>query len=96
MAKKRPESIGGGSVGNLIKHTLINMGYVEEPAVKLTEVSRIVTEKTGRNLSKQRLKAILEAERLAPDTLDWLALGLGISVAELVSGGPGKKTRNSE
>jgi hypothetical protein len=80
-------------VGSIIKQTLINMGYVEEPAVKLTEVARIVTEKTDKNLSKQRLKAILEADRVSAETLNWLARGLGISVAELVSGGPQKKSK---
>lgn len=80
-------------MGRVIEKSLISLGYVEPAKVKLTEAAKVITERTGRNLSKQRLKAILKADNLTPDTLEWLARGLDVSVAELMSGNPKKKSR---
>jgi len=73
-------------LGPLIARGLIRLGYAEPTAVRLTEVARVVTEATGRPLSKQRLAAILKADSITPETLEWIAGGLGLTPQELIAG----------
>lgn len=80
-------------MGKVIEKTLLALGYVEPAKVKLTEVCRDIERRSGQKISKQRLAAILKAETLEPKTIENLAEGLGITVAELMSGNPRKKPR---
>jgi hypothetical protein len=85
----RPPKGSDTHMGRIIAQALWTMGYVNPPkpaTLKVAEAARDIAERTGRNMDRRRLGQIIDAERVEPETLEWLAEGLGLTVAELVSG----------
>jgi hypothetical protein len=69
-------------IGPIVEANLIRLGYAET-VVKTTEIAELVSTKTGRPMSRQRVANILNAVRVNPATIDLLAEGLGVKPEEL-------------
>lgn len=82
MAKKKVVTTDK-PVGPLITKNLIRLGYAET-IIRSAEVARLVTEKTGKTMSRQRVSAITNAVRVAPETIAAIAKGLGVKPEELL------------
>jgi hypothetical protein len=68
--------------GTVLAENLIRLGYAET-VVKTTEIARIVSEKTGRPMSRQRVANLLNAINISAETIKTLAAGLGVDPSEL-------------
>jgi hypothetical protein len=78
--------------GTTLRRVLIDLGWSEE-VVRITDVANAVTEKTGRNLSRQRLSVLLNTERIRDATLEHIAKGLGTTVDVLRGRKPARKPK---
>jgi transcriptional regulator with XRE-family HTH domain len=82
MARKRtvrPDDLADGSV---LAENLCRLGYCEQ-VVKATEIAKLVTERTGKTMSRQRIANLLNSVRITETTLETIAEALGVDVAEL-------------
>lgn len=70
-------------VGPLLVKNLHRLGFADV-VVRSAEVARLVAEKTGRPMSRQRIASMMNAVRVEPETLDTLAKALGVKVADLL------------
>lgn len=70
-------------MGPLIARNLMRLGFYEK-AVKTAEIARRVAEETGQTMSRQRVAAILKADRIEDETLKTIAKAVGVKVAELL------------
>lgn len=68
--------------GSVLAENLIRLGYAET-VVRTTEIARLVTEKTGKSMSRQRIASLLNAITIRPETIEQLAKGLGVDPKEL-------------
>jgi hypothetical protein len=68
--------------GTILAENLIRLGYSEH-VIKTTEIARLVTEKTDKNMSRQRIASLLNAVRISPETWAALAKALGVEPGEL-------------
>ena len=68
--------------GVILAENLARLGYAEV-VVRMTEVARLVTENSGRTMSRQRVSQLLNAVRIQPGTIEVIARGLGVEPAEL-------------
>jgi hypothetical protein len=97
MARKKEDRVRdleGNHMGNVLRQSLIGLGYHEPPTVSLRAVIAAIEHNTGKKITKQRLYNVLESPDVTPATLQMLADGLRVSVAELMAGRTGKKSRN--
>lgn len=69
-------------VGPILIRNLHRLGFADI-AVRCGEIAERVAKKTGKKVSRQRISAITKAAHIEPDTLKWLAKGLGVSPKEL-------------
>jgi hypothetical protein len=81
---------GDPPAGTVLAENLIRLGYADV-VVRTTEVARLVTEKTGHAMSRQRIAHLLNAVRINPETIEVLAKGLGVEPMELTK--PIKKSK---
>lgn len=86
MARKEFEA-ADDPIGPLIMVNLLRLGHADI-VVRASELSRLVAEKTGKSMSRQRISAMMNAVRVEPETIEALAKGLGVKPSELT-----KKTR---
>ena len=79
MAKKlsNPEPMGP-----VLAENLVRLGYADV-VVRSAEIARMVSEATGRSMSRQRVSALLNAVRVEPSTIELIAKGLGVDPSEL-------------
>lgn len=70
-------------IGPLLLKNFARLGYVDM-VPRSAEIARLVTEKTGKPISRQRISAIINAVRVEPDTIAQIAKGLGLKVDELL------------
>jgi hypothetical protein len=84
---KRPSTEPDPPVGPIIAENLIRLGFVEQ-VVQTATVAKLVTEKTGSPMSRQRVSAILNAVRVKPSTVARLAKGIGVKPEELTKRKP--------
>lgn len=68
--------------GTILAENLVRLGYSEH-VIKTTEVARLVTERTDKTMSRQRIASLLNAVRISPETWAALAKGLGVKPEEL-------------
>jgi hypothetical protein len=80
---KKPIPKPEGDIGPIIEKTLIRLGHAQN-VVKLTDVCRLIKERTGKTISRQRLAAILKANSVEDGTIEMIAKGVGVSPAELL------------
>jgi hypothetical protein len=80
--KKTSESDRRPPDGVVLGRNLCRLGYCET-VVKTTEVSKLISERTGRHISRQRIAQLLNAVSITPGMLSVLAKGLGVSEDEL-------------
>jgi len=83
MARKKPLSLPEGPIGPILWDNLKRLGYVEE-VLRSNEIANRVTEKTGRKLTRQRVAQFVNAVRVNPETIEWLAAGLGVEPEDLI------------
>ena len=69
-------------IGPLLAHNLFRLGYAEI-VVKSTALAELVTKKTGRNMTRQRISALMNAVRVEPETIALLAEAIGVKPGEL-------------
>lgn len=81
MARRKAPQ-GDEPIGRIIAANLIRLGFSDR-VIRTTEVARLVTEKTGKRMSPQRVSGILNADRVTPETIERLAKGLGVKPEEL-------------
>jgi hypothetical protein len=79
---RRKTPIGPTPAGTVLAVNLIRLGFAET-VVKTTEVARLVTEKTGHKMSRQRVANLLNAIKISPETFELIAKALGVEVSEL-------------
>ena len=83
--------------GSVLAENLIRLGYAET-VVRTTEIARLVSEKTGKPMSRQRIANLLNAINIRQETIDQLAKGLGVDPKELMKrpGGPPAKGKGGK
>ncbi len=69
-------------VGPLLVRNLHRLGYADI-VVRSAEIARLVSEKTGKSISRQRVAQLMNAVRVEPETIELLAKGLGVKASEL-------------
>lgn len=69
-------------IGPVLAENLLRLGYADI-FVRSSELARLVAEKTGRTMSRQRISAIMNAVRVDPDTVATLAEAIGVRPEEL-------------
>jgi hypothetical protein len=82
VARKEIE-IDERPVGPRLVKNLFKLGYADI-VVRSAEIARIVSERTGRKLTRQRVSALMNAVRVEPETIELLAKGLGVKPADLL------------
>lgn len=85
MARKAaqpPQSPDDQPIGPILAANLIRLGYAKV-IVQTDKISRLVCEKTGKTMSRQRISAILNAVRVTPSTIKTLADAIGVKPSEL-------------
>lgn len=82
VARKESE-VGDKPIGPLLVKNLFRLGYADI-VVRSAEVSRLVSERTGKSITRQRVSALMNAVRVEPETIELLAKGLGVKPAELL------------
>lgn len=90
VAKPQPkEKVAGDQarpisqpIGPLLAQNLFRLGYADI-VVKSTKLSELVSERTGRTMTRQRISALMNAVRVEPETIALLAEGIGVKPAEL-------------
>lgn len=82
VARKEIE-IGDKPVGPRLVKNLFELGYADI-VVRSAEIARIVSERTGKKLTRQRISALMNAVRVEPETIELLAKGLGVKPADLL------------
>jgi hypothetical protein len=83
--KQLSKEIEGTHMGNVLRDSLIRLGYVEK-RVSLAKIAEVIKANTGENISRQRLYNILESPTITPKALATLAKGLGLTELELLTG----------
>ncbi len=81
VAKKKVET--DEAMGPVLAENLYRLGY-GDIVIRHAEVARKVAEDTGREFSRQRVAAILNAVRVEPETVEMLAKAIGVKPAELL------------
>jgi hypothetical protein len=69
-------------VGPILAENLLRLGYADI-VVRASEVSRLVSERTGKAMSRQRVSAIMNAVRVDAETVSTLAEAIGVEPEEL-------------
>jgi transcriptional regulator with XRE-family HTH domain len=82
MARKRTVRRDDPADGLVLAENLCRLGFCEE-VVKTTEIARLVTERTGKTMSRQRIANLLNSVRITQTTLETIAEALGVDVSEL-------------
>jgi hypothetical protein len=80
--KKAHEDTPAAPMGPTLAANLERLGFAES-VIKTTEVAKLVREKTGKPMSRQRIAALLNAVRITDQTLELIAKGLGVHPREL-------------
>jgi DNA-binding Xre family transcriptional regulator len=83
MARKRTMKPGDPADGPILVQNLCRLGYCEQ-VVRTTEISRLVAEKTGKSMSRQRIANLLNAAHITDTTLATLAEALGVKPEDLL------------
>lgn len=81
----RPTDLGlsaDDAIGPYVAKNMLRLGYAEI-VPRSTEIARLVTEKTGRTISRQRISAIVNSVNVEPETIDLLATAMGVEAEEL-------------
>jgi isopentenyl phosphate kinase len=81
MARKKAHE-GDIPSGDVIAENLARLGYADQ-VIRLTEIVGLIKERTGKQVSRQRIANILGSLRVYPDTVEMLAKGLGVKPEEL-------------
>ena len=68
--------------GSVLAENLVRLGFAET-VVRTTEIARLVSEKTGKPMSRQRIANLLNAINIRQETINQLAKGLGVDPKEL-------------
>ena len=92
MARPKAQS-SDLAAGSVLTDNLIRLGYAET-VVRTTEIARIVSERTGKSVSRQRIANLLNAVRINPETIKLIADGLGVKPEELMR--PPAKARGAK
>lgn len=82
MARKTTPPRDDRPIGPVLAANLARLGYTET-TIRTSEIARLVRERTGKKMSRQRISAILNAVRVNPGTIETLAMALGVSPNEL-------------
>lgn len=69
-------------IGPMIAENLLRLGYADI-VVRSSELAKLVAEKTGRSMSRQRISAIMNAVRVDDQTVATLAEAIGVEPEEL-------------
>lgn len=69
--------------GPILRENLIRLGFFEK-IVHATKIAKLVTEKTGKSMSRQRISNLFNAVHITPDTIATIAKGLGVKPEELM------------
>jgi hypothetical protein len=69
-------------MGTILFENLERLGYVDRVA-RSAEIARLVKEKTGRSITRQRVQQLLNAVKISPETIELLARGLGVKPTDL-------------
>ena len=80
MAKTRKPA--DEPIGPMLARNLFRLGYADI-VVRSTELSRLVSEKSGRNMTRQRISALMNAVRVEPETVELIARAVGVKPGDL-------------
>jgi len=69
-------------MGAILKANLRRLGLTEE-VVKSAEIARRVKQNTKKTITRQRIAALVNAIYIEPETIAWLAEGLGVKPEDL-------------
>lgn len=69
-------------IGPTLARNLYRLGYADI-VVRSTDLAKLVSEKTGKSITRQRISAMMNAVRIEPDTIETLAKALGVKPSEL-------------
>lgn len=72
----------GEPIGPIIAQNLYRLGYADI-VVRSTELSRLISENTGRSMSRQRVAAVMNSVNVDPDTIATIADAIGVDPSEL-------------
>lgn len=78
MGRKKPER----SMGPIIAANLARLGY-GRTVVNSAEVAKLIAQRTGKAISRQRVAQIVNAVNVTQATIKMLADGLGVDPSEL-------------
>lgn len=70
-------------IGPLMLKNLLKVGLAEIVA-KSSAISRLVEEKTGKKMSRQRVSALMNAVNVEPETIALIAKAAGMKPSELL------------
>lgn len=82
MAKRKPEK-RPMPMGQVLKANLRRLQLTEE-VVRSAEIIRRIKARTGRDVTRQRIAALVNAIYIEPETIAWLADGLGVTPEDLL------------
>jgi hypothetical protein len=85
--KPREWSIPLGScenpVGPLVAECLLRLGYADI-VPKASKIAGLVSKKTGKTMTRQRISALMNAVHVEPETIQMLADSLGVEPEDLL------------
>ena len=83
MARKKVEPDPNPKpIGPILARNLERLGYVDK-VIRVGEIAEKVRAKSSKGFSRQRMSQILNAVRVENETLELIAKGLGVKVADL-------------
>jgi hypothetical protein len=89
MASRKKAKTTETPFGRLLTRNLARLGYADV-VVRSKEVADTISQKTGKRITRQRISALLNADRVTDKTLRMLADGLGVDPSELTRDDGGK------
>lgn len=80
----RPKRRGAAPpMGRVLLENLQRFGYAEL-VIRATDLAKLINEKTGKKMSRQRIAALPNAIRINPETFGPIAEALGVDPSELM------------
>jgi hypothetical protein len=69
-------------IGPILAANLYRLGY-GEIVIRNADIARLIKQKTGREMSRQRIASILNSVRVEPSTIEMIANAIGVDPSEL-------------
>lgn len=70
-------------MGAILRENLIRLAYYED-VIKTKEIAKLVTERTGKSMSRQRIANLLNSVHITDATLETIAKALKVEPSDLI------------